>query len=54
LLRNAGEVLDLLAGFLVDILKGVGELLGHDLHVRLYENLAMVTGDVAGLKLADA
>jgi hypothetical protein len=54
LLRNAGEVLDLLAGFLVDILKGVGELLGHDLHVRLYKTSPVATGDVAYLELANA
>jgi hypothetical protein len=54
LLRNPGEVLDLLASFLVDILEGVGELFGHYLHVRLYENLPVVTGDVADLELADA
>ena len=54
LLRNAGEVLYLLASFLVDILEGVGELFGHHLHVRLYENPPVVTGDVTNLKLADA
>jgi hypothetical protein len=54
LLRNAGEILDLLASVLADILEGAGELFGHYLHVRLDENVLVVARDVADLKLADA
>lgn len=46
--------LDLLASFLVDILEGAGELFGHYLHVRLYENFLVVAGDIADLELTDA
>jgi hypothetical protein len=54
LLRNAGEILDLLASVLADILEGAGELFGHYLHVRLYKTSPVATGDVAYLELANA
>lgn len=46
--------LDVLASFLADILEGRGDPFGHYLHVRLYENLPVITGDVADLELSDA
>ena len=54
MLRNRGEVLYLPASFPIYILESVGELFGHYLHVRLYENIFVIAWDVAYLEFADA